>query len=163
MHTTTHRFQVIAARATYTCPCSECEKLLKRTARVEHTVNPYNKNADGSVKTQTEVYRSAQAEADKQAQALQGVPAICSTCEDAPNRELLLQMAADPHTFVKPPERYWNSPLHVLVDRGQAMEEHIFLDGNCYNYADENWISQGYRITPKGLKRAAQHLKVAAS
>lgn len=43
--------------------CPVCGKPVRRTKRFEHTVNPFNLNADGSVKTAREVYLDAKAEA----------------------------------------------------------------------------------------------------
>jgi hypothetical protein len=144
--TTTITFQGYKGQAPYTCSCSGCAKVLKRIATVEHTVNPFNKNEAGEVKSPAEVRASAQAAAEAEARKLEGVPQLCRSCEDAPNRALLLSMAAHPHKVFPEPQRYWNSPMHYLEDRKQV--EGLF---------DSEWNRIGYRITPAGLKRAAQH------
>jgi hypothetical protein len=69
------------AEATFTCP--SCQKTKrKRTFSVEHTVNPFNKNADGTVKNGMEVSRDAQAAADLRKRQLLGEP-LCNACEEA--------------------------------------------------------------------------------
>lgn len=70
--TFTHRF---------TCPC--CGKPNRvRTFTVEHTVNPFNRNSDGTVKTSAEVQRDAAIEARKQRENFLKEP-LCATCEKA--------------------------------------------------------------------------------
>jgi hypothetical protein len=151
--TVTTTFHGIKGRAAYTCPCDTCGKTLKRTAVVEHTVNPYNKNEDGSVRTPVEVRRRAFEAAEAEAKQLQDKPVTCSNCADAPMRDLLLAMASQPDVLVQPPERYFNSPLHVLVDRKNVEE--------VYERQGDDWKRLGYRITAKGLKRAGQLQKAA--
>lgn len=55
-------FDVIKASATKKGKCF-CGKRLTRSKTFEHTVNPFNKNPDGSVKTREEVYRDVQQKA----------------------------------------------------------------------------------------------------
>lgn len=148
MLTTTYAFSGEKRSAPYTCPCRVCGKTLNRKVVVEHTVNPFNKNADGSIKNRAEVGRGASAAADAQAKELQDVPDICRNCEDMPNRELLLAMAAEPEKCWPEPQRFWNSPMRVLHDRKNVDQFHERVDGE--------WVFRGYRITPKGQKRAAQ-------
>lgn len=78
----TYTFRAYRGRATHRFTCPVCEKPGRvRTLTVEHTVNPFNKNEDGSVKTATEVMRSAQAEAEAAKARFAKAP-LCAKCED---------------------------------------------------------------------------------
>lgn len=140
-------FQGYKASADYTCTCDTCGKTLKRKVTVEHTVNPFNKNEDGSIRTGVQVHTRALAEARASAAKLQGTAATCRDCEDAPNRQLLLQMAAEPERVFSAPASYWNSPMHFLEDRKQVSLARL------PGADDSAW---GYQINAKGLTRAAQ-------
>lgn len=154
MRTTSITFQGYKGSATYKTICGSCNKVATRKVTVEHTVNPFNKNEDGSIKTALEVMRSAQAEAEVQAKAKDCDMVTCKTCSEKPMRELLLAMAAEPARYFQVEGKFWNSPMHFLVDRKHAIETYEFVDGNPHNYAPGNHVSQGYRITGLGLARA---------
>lgn len=61
---TTHTFQPIGAYRVKTGKCPICGKTTKRSKRFEHTVNPFNRNPDGTVCTVDEVRACVNAEAD---------------------------------------------------------------------------------------------------
>lgn len=162
MRLTSISFDVVKATAPYTCKCRVCGKTLSRKASAEQTINPFNTNEDGSVKSGREVRRDAQAAADVLAAVRQDVDDICRDCEDAPNRLLLLSMAAHPDTPVAEPERYWGSPLHVLEDRKHVERRHMRCDcgSNCCSGYKRN---AGFVITRKGLERAGKLREKATS
>ena len=60
---TRHTFQEIVVRAERSGKCDVCGKRWKKVRRFAHTVNPFNRNADGSQKTPREVFADASAEA----------------------------------------------------------------------------------------------------
>lgn len=62
-HTVTTRFEVVKQRATKYLPCPVCGKKVRRERTFEKTINPFNRNADGQVKTRTEVREDVRAEA----------------------------------------------------------------------------------------------------
>lgn len=69
--------------ASCTFKCLACQKdKRRRTFRVEHTVNPFNTNPDGTQKPAGQVGREAQAEANHQRDQFMTYP-LCKTCEDA--------------------------------------------------------------------------------
>lgn len=144
-------FREYKASAPYTVNCSECGFCLKRQAVVGHTVNPFNKNPDGSVKTAAEVQRDAYEAAKVEAAKLAEKPTKCRWCDERECRELLLEMATEPERHLPEPARYWASPLHTLVERKQAEEDYRRDEATS-----GGWRSLGYRITAKGLKRAEQ-------
>lgn len=51
----TYRFQVVRRTAEQVGYCPVCGKRVRRSTTFENTVNPYNRNVDGSVKTPAEV------------------------------------------------------------------------------------------------------------
>ena len=55
-----------------------CGRKLRRQKTIEHTVNPFNKNADGTVKTWAEVERDVIAEG----KAWITRPETCMSCRD---------------------------------------------------------------------------------
>jgi len=81
-------FRAYRGRASHSFTCPACGKPKRsRVFTVEHTVNPFNKNADGFVKTASEVWREAQRAAEAELAAFKREP-LCSTCENSlPYRE----------------------------------------------------------------------------
>jgi len=57
-------FQVVRARQERAGYCPVCGKLAKRSRTFEQTVNPWNRNEDGSEKTPQEVALAVRAEAN---------------------------------------------------------------------------------------------------
>jgi hypothetical protein len=51
----TTTFEVVCHRAVKSLPCPGCGKRLRRQRTFEQTINPYNRNADGTVKTRAEI------------------------------------------------------------------------------------------------------------
>ncbi len=83
MRTATYNFRGYKARAKLSFTCACCGKPNRtRSITVEHTVNPFNKNPDGTVKTSLEVMRSASAEAKRKLDELSIEP-WCASCENA--------------------------------------------------------------------------------
>ncbi len=62
---TTYAYQVIPARRAYIGKCPVCGKQVSRSRTFEMTVNPWNKNEDGTVRTRVEVRQAVDIEADK--------------------------------------------------------------------------------------------------
>lgn len=162
MTLTTYTFRAYKGSASYTCSCRECGKTLKRSASSEMTVNPFNKNDDGTVRTPAEVQRCAYDAAKAEAQKLEGSDTICRDCEEAPRRALLLAMAAEPERVFPPEAKHWGSPMHYLEDRKQVAPVHERCD--CKADCCSGWKkSPGYRITKAGKERAAKlNAKVTA-
>ncbi len=101
--TVTINYRPCKASTSYKCRCTECGKTMSRKAVVEHTVNPWNKNEDGSVRTEIEVYRAAQAEADAKAAELNGGEVVCKTCENKPIYDhLRMLLQANPEVISDP-------------------------------------------------------------
>jgi hypothetical protein len=84
MTTYHYRFQPIRQQARKNLPCPGCGKKVRRQWTVEHTVNPFNKNPDGTVKDEHQVRAAVRAEAAK----WQAEPELCGPCADA-KREAL--------------------------------------------------------------------------
>lgn len=64
MSSRTIRFQPIEARRSHTGKCPVCGKSVRRSRTFEHTVSPFNRNADGSIRTPEEIRVRVKAEAD---------------------------------------------------------------------------------------------------
>ena len=80
---TTYVFQGYPAQvsATFDCPCCG-KKKRKRTFRHECTVNPFNKNEDGTIKTAEEVSQQSLSKAVQEREEFLREP-LCATCENA--------------------------------------------------------------------------------
>ncbi|MHC5307543.1 hypothetical protein [Bartonella sp. LJL80] len=64
----------------FTCEC--CNKPKRsRTITVENTVNPYNRNADGEIKTSQEVLADVKQTLKSEKEAFLRKP-VCKSCED---------------------------------------------------------------------------------
>ncbi|MFF9118349.1 hypothetical protein ACF09Y_22565 [Streptomyces massasporeus] len=59
----TYRFREIKHQASKNLPCPVCGKKLRRQRTFGQTLNPFNKNADGQVKTELEIVRELNATA----------------------------------------------------------------------------------------------------
>lgn len=78
---TTYTFQVCAAQTSATFDCPRCgKKKRKRTFRHECTVNPFNKNEDGTIKSPSEVRQQSRAAAELERTEFLREP-LCATCE----------------------------------------------------------------------------------
>jgi hypothetical protein len=79
---TLYIFNGYKGRAEHTFTCPSCGKAnRKRSFTVEHTVNPFNKNPDGSVRTASEVSANARAAAKLERDQFATEP-LCKACED---------------------------------------------------------------------------------
>jgi hypothetical protein len=78
----TYTFQAYKGRAEHRFTCPVCQKPNRlRFFTVEHTVNPFNRNEDGSVKTPWEVMASASAAAKLERDQFAAAP-MCASCEN---------------------------------------------------------------------------------
>jgi len=62
---TVYHFEVVPFRTSKTVKCSGCGKTLRRAMTFDQTINPYNRNADGTVKNREEILLELRAEADE--------------------------------------------------------------------------------------------------
>jgi hypothetical protein len=58
-----YRFREIKYQASKNLPCPGCGKKLRRQRTFGQTLNPFNKNADGQVKTELDIVRELHATA----------------------------------------------------------------------------------------------------
>lgn len=61
----TVRFQEVQTYRKISGKCPVCSKRVMRTRTFTHTINPFNKNKDGSIKDGKQVRIDIEAEADK--------------------------------------------------------------------------------------------------
>ena len=73
---TVYHFAVVSTRRTKDVHCPGCSKRIKRTKTFDQTINPWNRNADGSVKNREEILLELRAEADEWTVQ----PESCSAC-----------------------------------------------------------------------------------
>lgn len=85
MSSYTVRFQEVRRTASRTVACIGCGKKLKRQRTFEQTINPFNRNGDGEVKSYAEIWKELGEECD----AWQPHPQTCTACFQAadPARE----------------------------------------------------------------------------
>lgn len=75
-------FPVVKAVATRNMYCERgCGRKTTRQRTFECTINPFNKNADGTVKTESQV----RAQAQEQADAWRPEPYTCKKCKESTN------------------------------------------------------------------------------
>lgn len=60
----TYRFERVPWTAKESVPCTVCGKKVRRQRTFEQTLNPFNKTADGRVKTIKDIYPELRAKAD---------------------------------------------------------------------------------------------------
>lgn len=73
----TYTFQRVTRPVSKTVPCRGCGKKLKRSTTLEQTINPFNKNEDGTVKT----HRQILIELESEAEDWHPRNDICPTCD----------------------------------------------------------------------------------
>lgn len=74
----TIRFRELTHRATKNLPCPGRGKKVRRARTFGQTLNPFNKNADGTVKTAKDIY----AELAARAEAWKTEPVMCTPCTE---------------------------------------------------------------------------------
>ena len=62
---TVTKFERVQLAATKSVPCTGCGKKVRRQRTFEQMLNPFNKNADGTVKEFADIWRELEAEADE--------------------------------------------------------------------------------------------------
>jgi len=75
-----YRFEAVRRRVTKVVKCRGCDRKLTRSTTLEQTVNPYNRNADGTVKTRSQIVE----ELEDEAAIWHPSNDICSRCRDLP-------------------------------------------------------------------------------
>ncbi len=60
---TVYRYDAITARGYKRGPCDGCGKTAERTQVFQQTLNPFNKDADGAVKTSAQIRSEVNAQA----------------------------------------------------------------------------------------------------
>jgi hypothetical protein len=70
-----YHYEPVRVTAVKKLPCPVCGKLLRRQRTFQETINPFNKNPDGTQKTSREVLASVQARAED----WRTVPETCSS------------------------------------------------------------------------------------
>jgi hypothetical protein len=74
---TTYRFEEVKYHVTKKTVCTGCGKKLMRSTTFSQTINPFNKNADGAMKTRREIWHELAAEAEAWTPV-----ATCPKCRD---------------------------------------------------------------------------------
>lgn len=77
MQTIRTTFNEVATHREKKGKCAKCGKRTKRRMKFWQTINPFNKNKDGSIKT----VRQIDAELAKEADVWTAKPVYCSGCE----------------------------------------------------------------------------------
>ena len=72
-------FPVVKRTTKFGYICSKCGKKRSKSITVEHTVNPFNKNRNGSVKSREEVARDVNERLSKDKAEFLKKP-LCSQC-----------------------------------------------------------------------------------
>lgn len=74
-------FNEVSIRTEKKCSCVQCGKRLTRRKKFFQTLSPWNKNADGTVRTRTEVMQIIQ----KEAADWRLIPEMCKACKELNN------------------------------------------------------------------------------
>ncbi len=74
-------FPKITRKREVKIPCKVCGKKSKRVLSVTNTVNPFNLNKDGQIKSQQEVTDNVVAQLKAKVEETLAVGRICTSCE----------------------------------------------------------------------------------
>ncbi len=77
----TMRFEQVTRKRTVRLKCKSCGKTRTRTVSVTHTINPFNKNEEGFVRSPQEVQQCVSVELDVDVKKLLSDGIICGSCE----------------------------------------------------------------------------------
>ncbi len=77
---TTINFEQIEAKKTLKFVCSDCGKKKQRIIKESQTMNPYNKNEKGIIKTKEDVTKSVEDELFERCMKFEKEP-FCSSCK----------------------------------------------------------------------------------
>lgn len=83
----TMRFEQVTRKRTVRLKCKSCGKTRTRTVSVTHTVNPFNKNEDGSIRSTREVWQCVGVELESEVKKLFADGIVCNSCQDAQDSE----------------------------------------------------------------------------
>jgi hypothetical protein len=83
----TVKFRRVYDKISVTVPCKACGKQMKRQRTEEQTVSPFNKNPDGSVCTEVQVYKKVLAKLETWASETKAKEHTCKTCAEAAEQE----------------------------------------------------------------------------
>lgn len=75
-------FSPVKTKRTVRIQCSECGAPLRRVISAWQTVNPFNKNASGAVKTADNIYKENVAKLDEQERQMHRQGVLCQHCRD---------------------------------------------------------------------------------
>lgn len=73
-------YEPLAIKTTVKGICSICKKKKQRVCKVEMTANPFNRNADGTVKSAQQVWEDVKTEHSARAEKLKA-DFHCSSCD----------------------------------------------------------------------------------
>jgi hypothetical protein len=79
---TTIIFQEIKQKKTLQGLCRVCNRKRTRTITEEQTVNPFNKNEDGTIKSYFEVVQSVRETLEKRIKRFQDEGFVCRKCKE---------------------------------------------------------------------------------
>lgn len=77
-----HNFEKIGGKMSFDTFCIVCGKQRKRTHEVYETLNPWNKNDDGALKTREQICESVKEKIKKVRHTFLTEGIICRTCEN---------------------------------------------------------------------------------
>ena len=77
----TVRFEKVEAKRRIRVKCRGCGKVRNRVITQWATRNPFNKNADGTIKTRDEIYAEVRVKAADEAARMEREGVVCRNCE----------------------------------------------------------------------------------
>lgn len=77
----TMRFEQVTRKRKVRVKCNVCGKMRNRYVSVTHTVNLFNKNDDGSIRSTEEVQHRVSVELDSDVKKLLADGIVCGSCE----------------------------------------------------------------------------------
>jgi hypothetical protein len=83
----TMRFEQVTRKRTVRLKCKSCGKTRTRTVSVTHTVNPFNKNEDGSIRSTQEVWQCVGVELESEVKKLLADGIVCNSCEESSRKD----------------------------------------------------------------------------
>ncbi len=78
----TYKFKTVKTTKSVTTFCTKCQKILKRVLSESQTLNPFNKNKDGTIKTDTQIRKENNKKLLKTAKIVETKGVVCRNCEN---------------------------------------------------------------------------------
>jgi hypothetical protein len=79
---TNYKFNEVSVNNTVKKNCPRCNRLFQKTIKTWQTINPYNKNLDGTIKSHSDILKEiTEEQSSKCEEFISNINIVCSKCK----------------------------------------------------------------------------------